>query len=182
MTTTAALILSEPDRFFFGGSEPIERTALLLGRAGITDQHVVGDVLDERAKARLREAGISVTCTSQAALPFVTAPDVDRLLVLPAHGNPKPSALRTLVSDSALSRGEAALVVGRRRGSSRLLLLSRHAIQRVRTASSLTEALRQLAETGHIVTTGATPLFADRFARMVILHPYKYGRHAAVTQ
>jgi hypothetical protein len=132
-------------------------SALILPDPSRGALRFAGQDLTDRATDVARGAGIErVARTVVPLLPFATAWFTDVVVVLSPATILPAAALRGLLRKVSLGRGEAALVDVK--GTSMdVILLSRGALEQVRTAKSVGDALRQLAHAGrlHAVTPGS---------------------------
>ena len=179
MSSIAALILADSDAESFAGLGLTERAVLTLSRAGITDIHVVGTVLPDTTQARLHARGLAVTCTAPAERPFLSAPDADALIVLSSRTIAEPKAIRALIGNRPLERGQAALAVvphGTANASGgasastdkhdwrsqNLAALTRDAVAYVRTAPNFRQAIHRLAAADCLKAATVAPGFIAR--------------------
>jgi hypothetical protein len=113
-----------------------------------------------RAVRTLERAGIRRIEVANNAAPFANTPQADRLIVLPVQTIIEPMAVRAL-AHSDLDPGEAVTVVDERSelATTAMLMLSREAIDRVRRAGNVHEAVRRLAREGCLRRTTVMPWF-----------------------
>lgn len=199
MATIAALILTDGvgglqsatsglGNTVIAGLTLTESAALAAHRAGVDRIHIVGDSMpDERALARLRARGLSITSRQGRGNPFDAAPSDTSLLVLPAGTLVEPSAITTLIECSRLSAGEAALAVDQRpearhrfllvgdgkvrsfvtdgnAAATGLALLTPEAVELVRQLPSAWAAFRRLTDATVLRAVTVAPHFCERLS------------------
>ena len=113
-----------------------------------------------RAVRTLERAGIRRIEVANNTAPFANTPNADRLIVLPVQTIIEPMAVRALAY-SDLEAGEAIVAVDERSelATTAMLMLSREAVERVRRASNVHDAVRRLAREGRARRTTVMPWF-----------------------
>ena len=145
MLPVTALILADEPTVRSTELEMTERAALAARRAGIEHVHIVGDDLPSpRAVRRLRTYGMTVTCAPLDGRPFGSTPPSRRTVVLSASAHVDPAALARLVREATFEDDAQVVTDGSAPGGG-VTVLSDRALAAVRSASSIVDALQQLA-------------------------------------
>ena len=142
MLPVTALILADEPTVRSTELELTERAALAARRAGIEHVHIVGDDLPSpRAVRRLRTYGMTVTCAPLEGRPFGSTPTARRC---GGTAPIDPAALARLVHEATFE-DDAQVVTDGSAPVGGITVLSDRALAAVRSASSVVDALQQLA-------------------------------------
>jgi hypothetical protein len=161
-------------------------SALVIPDSAWPSTRFGGVALEEHARRAARQAGVTrVTTATCPERPFATAVPAALAIVLSASTVVEPAAIERLIADAPPGVGEAVVVVdahpaARHRflrlaagrvtavladgnaSSLNLLVLSRAALEQVRGARSLTDALQRLARAGVLRAVGPGRPFCQR--------------------
>ena len=165
MPHTVALVLTGYSPVRFAGLDVTERAALVASRAGASHVHISGAApVDEAIVGRLRSRGLVVTFGKRSARPFEDVPSADLLLVLPVFTIVEPAALRLLCRRWAGSGKPALALDCRPVLGTDIVAMSGDALERVRGAACIPEALRRLAAAGRLGTITVAPYYCARLS------------------
>ncbi len=139
VTRVAALIVRDSSPIRFAGLDLAERAERVARRAGIDRVQIVAD---DR--------------------PFADAPFAELLVVLPERVIVEPALMAALVRRGLREEEDAVVVVDAAGHSTDLMLLSSHAVERVRTVSRVRCARRRLGVEGVVRAIGMESRFIER--------------------
>jgi phosphatidylglycerophosphate synthase len=187
MTRIAALILSDPrNDTVFAGMGLTERAVRTAARAGAAHIHIAGArPADITLAGTLRQRGISVTWNLSEKQPFASAPRAGKLLVVRAGTIAEPRAVKAL-SALDVNDGDAVLMVDQSEMTYRrvqvaggrvtsvfadgnasslgIALMSDSAVEQVRHARTLHEALHRLTRLGRLRARSNSGCFVKKLS------------------